>query len=261
MSTVSTEFLKAFDEFLRQPSPRFVCEDFHSGRTPNPKWVAPIIHRMNPPATAEAIERAERELDIELPASYRHFLMRWNGGILFDQDSEILRLLAPEKPESISRYPIVFYPIEQVPERTREWQANWTRVLHHGMSLKPPKYLRIPVSEFLRIAAEQTERDLEHVPGIVVIGDDFQGGDYFGFDLTPPQLTAEPPLIFLAPSGCSLSEPEILSNNFAEFIQRIVEDPVTVLRHYAFCFARYSDGQTETQWIVVGDSVWMKDDS
>jgi tetratricopeptide (TPR) repeat protein len=44
------------------------------------------VHRLEPPATAAAIDEAERSLGRPLPPAYRDFLLQWNGGELFHDD-------------------------------------------------------------------------------------------------------------------------------------------------------------------------------
>jgi cell wall assembly regulator SMI1 len=200
---------------------------------------------MNLPAAPEDIKYVERELDVTLPPSYRRFLLRWNGGILFDQDYDRLGLPASGEPVGIA-----IYPVEVVPQRTQWWREYWTKVLQEDMSLiQSPKYRWGEAKR--QEDLQRCERDLEHVPRIVVVGENLESGNYFGFDLTPSQLTTEPPVIFLPHEGCSISALDVLGESFAEFIRRLIADPVTVLGENMWCITRYDDKQTETQWIPV----------
>jgi len=44
------------------------------------------VHRLYSPASDSSINAAESKLQIELPAEYRAFLSRWNGGLLFAKE-------------------------------------------------------------------------------------------------------------------------------------------------------------------------------
>jgi hypothetical protein len=205
------EAIKAFQALLSHPAPAFAC---YACGDPDEKegLVAPVAHKAHAPAKAAALDRIP---DLPGAATAHAFYADHDGALLFTTKGLMAAQGGPDEG-------VELFPLRTWAARTRETVEFWEETGYHDE--------RMPYSrnDFLAVAHVRGASTYIHW---VVRGPN--AGRIYWWPTTMPPGKRDPPL----------------AATFESFIETICTQPVHFLNELIFCYTRFSDGKTRTQWI------------
>jgi hypothetical protein len=203
--------IKSFEALLAHPAPAFAC--FACGDDKESEaLIAPVTHVANPPADVTALGRIP---DVPGADAARRFYGSHDGGLLYTAKGSMVDQGGPEEG-------IEIFPLHEWAARTQETVDFWNDSEYADDEMP---YAR---NDFIAIAHSRGASTYIHW---VVRGPNV--GNVYWWATTIPPGAADPPL----------------ANSFEEFIDIICTKPVYFLNDLLYCYTRFSDGKTDTQWI------------
>ncbi len=206
--------VQEFEKHVKDTAPAFrcyACGD-HLERL---NLTARISHDLNPPASAEALAEIESLLG-EAGEPFKQLYGYHNGMVLYcDSQPTKAPFLGERQKESVFYAAgVQFYPVEEWPARSEDMrdQMGW---LEDSM----PSWLKEGVAF----------GEIPHSANFFVVG--------VGEDADK---------IFYADHDDFRESP--IAENLGELLDRIRTDPAAFLYERG-CYTRYSDGNTDTQWL------------
>jgi hypothetical protein len=204
--------LADFEAHLKHPSPAFRC--YAAGnRAKNASFLAAVRNEVNPPADDRALSTIEKLLG-SAAATVRQFYAKHDGVLLY-QDTRLARRRAGPQ----------FYAAGVAFFSVNDWEHN---------------------SKEMRERLVAIGWSLEEMPGWL------QEGIAFG------EIPRSANYFVIQPSGENAGnvfyanhdafEQDPLAGSFEEFLDSILADPANFLYRRG-CYTRYSDGETDLQWI------------
>ncbi len=214
--------MEEFYSFVAQPNQRFRCYVYNNEDAG--KWIANIYHELYPPASEIDLHSFQDEKGITLPQSIIDFYLKNNGFVLY---SDTLSYTAG---------------IELAP--VQKWNAliedarDWFGIMMEGIDDEEAQLLK------------EEGRIPTWLDDAIAIGRPPHSGNFYLL-----VLAGESPgsIFYFNHDGFEF---ELFADSFEDFLLKIITDPVELLTDIG-CFATYSDGKTNYQWIpeafAVGD--------
>jgi hypothetical protein len=203
--------LESFEALLAHPAPAFAC---YACGDPTEKeaLIAPVAHVAHPPSDPQTLGRIP---SIPGADGARAFYESHDGGLLYTGKGLMAAKRGPDEG-------IEIFSVHEWDARTQETVDLW--------NAHPYRDDRMPYrrGDFIAIAHSRGAFTYIHW---VVRGPN--AGKVYWWPTTMPPEKGDPPL----------------ANSFDRFIQIICTEPVHFLNELLFCYTRFSDGKTETQWI------------
>ncbi|HEY2587982.1 MAG TPA: hypothetical protein VGI81_19720 [Tepidisphaeraceae bacterium] len=203
--------IESFERLLVHSAPAFAC---HACGDPQEKeaFIAPVSHVAHPPATAAALQRIPRVPGAD---AARAFFASHDGGAIYTAKG--LRSDPGGDDEGIE-----IFPLHEWGARTKEVLDFWNASEYEDDEMP---YGR---DDFIAIAHSRGASTYIHW----VVRGRHAGSVYWWPTTMPPEKHDGP-----------------LAADFGKFIETICTQPVHFLNDLLFCYTRFSDGKTKTQWI------------
>jgi hypothetical protein len=203
--------IESFEALLAHPAPAFAC--YACGdRREKEALVAPVTHVANAPADVTAFGRIP---DVPGADGARAFYQTRDGGLLYTAKGLMAAQGGPEEG-------IEIFPLHEWDARTQESVDFWNESEYADDEMP---YGR---NDFIAIAHSRGASTYVHW---VTRGPN--AGKVYWWATTMPPEANDPPL----------------ANSFEGFIELICTKPVYFLNDLSFCYTRFSDSKTDTQWI------------
>lgn len=203
------DWIEKIREFVGQPHPRFLCFGAGGLREENKKFVARVNNYLHKPPSSEEIKRLKSITEEPLPEDFLEFYSRFNGITLY-QDS----LLNTSGFAAVGIYIAPISDWEQLQEGMQDWLE--------------------PISD--------EDDDSDWFENAIVFGEVPNSGNYFFLSLSGSK---KGKIIYFSHDGLEFEE---YASGLAEFLEKITLNPAKVLYDLG-CYARYTDGNTDIQWI------------
>lgn len=202
---------KSFEVLVADPAPAFAC--YACGdREEIEAFVAPVAHIAHAPADAAALDRIP---NVPGADAARSFYRSHDGGLLYTARGLMAAHGGPDEG-------IELFPLHEWDARTQETIDFWNESEYADDEMP---YGR---RDFVAMAHARGASTYIHW---VVRGPN-AGKVYWWATTMPPEVN-DPPL----------------ANSFEEFIDIVCTNPVHFLNDLLFCYTRFSDSKTDTQWI------------
>jgi hypothetical protein len=203
---------ESFESFIRHPAPGFACRPAGRGRE-SERFTVRVAHEVRPPATAADLASLGRLI----PAGAEQILAFYavHDGFILYRDTRILKMGA----YSIQAAGVELYRVEEMERNTTQMRKS--------------------------LATLPDKQDTNGLKTSVAIGGSPHSGNYFAMTVRGPQAGK---VFFVDHDDW---RQEAFADSFEQFLELICTSPALLLAKTLGCTARYSDGETNSQWIPI----------
>lgn len=203
--------IQSFEKLLAHAAPAFACHACGDGQEKE-AYIAPVSHLAHAPATSAALQRIPHVPGAD---AAREFYASHDGALLYTAQGLMSGHGGPDEG-------IEIFPIQEWDSRTKETLDFWNESEYEDDDMP---YGR---NDFIAIAHSRGASTYIHW---VTRGPN-AGAVYWWPTTMPPDKHDAP-----------------LAADLGKFIETICTQPVHFLNDLLFCYTRFSDGKSETQWI------------